>query len=96
MSRVSYQGRRCTRRDTAMALCRATIVFGAVAVVAALAIQPGNLRSEQRFATIPSGVDRMETGSIGLQQPAGAIRLDTGRGPAPCLELPDGSRRGSC
>ncbi|MCM2502529.1 hypothetical protein NDN16_02445 [Aureimonas altamirensis] len=95
MSRVSYQGRRCTRRDTVMALCRATIVFGAVAVVAALVIQPGNLRSEPRFAAIPSGVDRMETGSIGLQQP-GAIRLDTGRGPAPCLELPDGSRRGGC
>jgi hypothetical protein len=93
MSRLTYQGRRCTGRDTAMALLRATVLFGAVAVVTALVVQPDTFRYDRAMANGPVGIDPVQTGSVG---PARAMRIEPGRGPAPCLEFPDGSRRGAC
>lgn len=82
-------------RDTALALVRATLFFGTMAVVMVLVVQPGRFHGDKTMASAPVGLDLMETGSINDGR-ATPVRIENRRSPAPCLEYPDGTQRGAC
>ena len=83
--------------ETRKALLRASVLFGTVGIVFALAVGAPQGRSERMAETGAYGVDDTMTGSVDRTDRYVSRRsVLQAPGSGPCLHFPDGSQRGAC